>query len=120
MPHIDSTKFGEVVIDDKKYGQVLIIGDAIFERDEEKLRKLFDTTHRIGDWEIDQLLKAKPEAVIIGTGQSGVLKVEKEFLERMEKAGIEVITAITPKAIKIYNEMAERGRRVNALIHTTC
>lgn len=120
IPHINSTKFGEIVVDGEKYGQVLIIGDAVFERNEEKLQELFGTTHQIGDWEIEALLKENPEIVIIGTGQEGVLKVEKDFLEQMEKAGIEVITAATPKAMGIYNEKAEEDKRVNALIHTTC
>lgn len=120
MPHIDSTKFGEITIDDKKYGQVLIIGDAVFERDEEKLRNLFDTTHQIGDWEIEQLLKGNPEIVIVGTGQNGVLQVEKIFLERLRKAGVEVVAAITPEAIRIYNEKTKQGKKVNTLIHTTC
>ncbi len=120
MLYIDSTKFGEIVIDNKKYGQVLIVGEAVFERDEERLRELFGTTHQIGDWEIGQLLEGNPEVVIIGTGQEGVLKPEKDFLEQMEKAKVEAITAITPKAIEIYNGKIERGKRVNALIHTTC
>lgn len=120
MLHIDSTKFGEIVIDGEKYGQVLVIGGAVFERDEEKLRELFGTTHQIGNWEIEALLQENPEIVIVGTGQEGVLKVEKDFLEQMEKAKVEVITAITPKAIEIYNEKAEESKRVNALIHTTC
>jgi len=120
MPHIDSTKFGEIKIDGKKYGQVLIIGEAVLERDEEKLRRLFDTTHKIGDWEIEQLLEGNPEVVIVGTGQSGALQVEEMFSERMQKSGIEVIAAIAPQAIEIYNKKTEQGKKVNALIHTTC
>ena len=120
MPHIDETQFGEITIDNKKYGQVLIIGNAVFERDEKRLRKLFDTTHQIGDWEIEALLQESPEIVVVGTGQSGVLQVEQEFLNQMRENGVEVITDITPKAIEIYNEKIEQGKRVNALIHTTC
>ena len=119
-PYINSTKFGEIAIDGKKYGQVLIIGGAVFERDEEKLRELFSTTHQIGDWEIEQLLKGNPEVVIVGTGQSGVLQVEEMFLEQMRRAGIKVVAAITPEAIKVYNEKAKQGKKINALIHTTC
>ena len=120
MPYINSTKFGEITINGKKYGQVLIVGNVVFERDEERLRELFGTTHQIGDWEIESLLKENPEIVIIGTGQEGVLKPEKDFLEQMERVKVEVITAITPKAIEIYNEETEKGKQVNALIHTTC
>ena len=120
MLHIDSTKFGEIIIGGEKYGQVLIVGEAVFERNEDKLHELFGTTHQIGDWEVESLLQENPEIVIVGTGQEGVLKAEEDFLEKMEKAKVEVIIAITPKAIEIYNEKAEEGKRVNALIHTTC
>ncbi len=98
----------------------MIVGNAVFERSEEKLRELFGTTHQIGDWEVESLLQENPEIVIVGTGQEGVLKVERDFLEQIGKAKVEVITAITPKAIEIYNEKVKEGKQVNALIHTTC
>lgn len=120
MPYINSTQFGNVVIDNKKYNQVLIIGDSVMERDYQKLEELFNTSHEIGDWEIEELLKQKPEIMVIATGQSGAMKVDKEFIDEITKKGIEVITDITPKAIEIYNEKVKKGKRVNALIHTTC
>jgi len=119
-PHIDSTQFGEVVINGKKYSQVLIVGDSVVERDYEKLKELFGTSHKIGEWETEALLKENPEIVVIGTGQDGKLEVDKNFLEKMRKSSVKVITQITPEAIKIYNEKVEAGKRVNALIHTTC
>jgi hypothetical protein len=120
MPHIDSTQFGEVEIDGKKYSQVLIVGDSVVERDYEKLQGLFGTSHKIGDWETETLLKENPEVIIIGTGQDGKLEVDESFLEKMKEKGIEVIAGITPEAIKAYNEKRKAGKRVNALIHTTC
>lgn len=120
MPHVDSTKFGEVVVDGKKYNQVLIVGDSVAERDYEKLKELFGTSHRIGDWEAEVLLKGNPEVVVIGTGQDGKLEVDKDFLDRVQKEGVETLAAITPEAIKIYNEKVKAGKRVNALIHTSC
>jgi len=120
MPHVDSTKFGEIIIDNKRYGQVLIIGDSVKERDAEKLTALFGTTHKIGDWETKSLLEENPEVIIIGTGQDGMLEVDKNFLARTAAGGREVITTVTPEAVKLYNEKAAAGKRVNALIHTTC
>jgi len=120
MPHIDSTKFGEIIVDDKKYHQVLIIGDKIEERDWEKLKKLFDTAHKIGDWEIEKLLSNSPEIIIIGTGQDGAMAIDDEIVKKFRELSIETITDITPKAIEIYNEKIKQGKRVNALIHTTC
>jgi len=66
MLHIDSTTFGSVTINGEKYGQVLIVGEIVEEREEKKLYSLFGTTHYIGDWEVERLLSNKPEIVIIG------------------------------------------------------
>jgi hypothetical protein len=120
MPYINSTQFGNVVIDNKKYNQVLIVGDSVMERDYDKLKELFGTSHKIGDWEIKELLKQAPEIIIIGTGQSGAMKVDKEVIDNFKNKDIEIITDITPKAIEIYNQKTKQGKRVNALIHTTC
>ena len=120
MPYIDSTQFGEVIIDGKKYNQVLIIGDSVIERDYKKLKELFGTSHKIGDWETETLLRTNPEVIVIGTGQDGKLEVDKDFLDKTGEKGVEVIIAITPEAIKIYNEKVKNEKLVNALIHTTC
>ena len=85
MPYINSTQFGNVIIDDKKYNQVLIIGDSVMERDYQKLEELFNTSHKIGDWEIEELLKQKPEIIVIATGQNGAMKVDKEFINGFQK-----------------------------------
>jgi len=117
MPNINSTQFGSVVIDNKKYNQVLIINDSIIERDYNKLEELFGTSHKIGNWERDELLKGNPEAIIIGTGQSGAMEVDQDFIGFMKEKNIEVIIAKTLEAIEIYNK---QNKKVNALIHTTC
>jgi len=120
MPHIDSTKFGEIVINNKKYHQVLIIGDKIEERDCEKLKELFDTSHKIGDWETEKLISNNPEIIVIGTVQDGAMGINNETLKKLQVNGAEIISDITPKAIEIYNEQIKHGNKTNALIHTTC
>jgi len=120
MPHINSTDFGSITIDGKKYNQVLIVGNLVMERDYRKLEDLFGTTHKIGDWEIEELLKENPEIVVVGTGQSGVMEVDDRFFKIVREKNIETIVDITPKAIQIYNQKIRDNKRVNALIHTTC
>lgn len=120
MPYIDSTKFGRVRINGKDYNQVLIVGNKVIERGYEKLKELFNTSHKIGDWEIEELLKENPEIIVIGTGQDGMLEPGNFFIRQMSDRGIEVISTKTPEAIEIYNEKIKAGKRVNALIHTTC
>lgn len=108
------------MIDRKKYSQVLIIGNSVEERDGQQLETLFNTTHKIGDWEMEALFKGKPEIILIGTGQKGMLEVNKNLLNKAQKGGIKVIVDISPKIVEIYNEKIKFGNRVNALIHTTC
>lgn len=120
MPHIDSTQFGEIIIDNKKYHQVLIVGDSVEERDYKKLEELFNTSHEIGDWEIEKLISNNPEIIIIGIGQNGAMEVPAASLRKQAGEDIELIIVETPEAIKIYNEKIKQGVKTNALIHTTC
>ena len=120
MPHIESTQFGEVVIDKKKYHQVLIVGDKVEERDYEKLKESFGTAHEIGEWEINELLSNEPKIIVIGAGQNGAMDVGEKTIKKFQDKGIETIIDTTPKIIEIYNEKIKQGERVNALIHTTC
>lgn len=120
MPHIDSTNFGSVTVDGKKYHQVLIVGDDIFERDYERLKKEFDTSHVIPDWEVEKLLENQPEVIVVATGQDGALKVSDETRKKLAANGARVVSEATPKAVEVYNRYTKENKSVNALIHTTC
>lgn len=120
MPIIDSCAFGSITIDGKKYGQVLVIGDQVEEREAKKLHELFKTTHRVGDWETAKLLSGSPDVVLIGTGQEGVLEVDEEVSLKLEAAVPRLIIQTTPQAVSTYNELVKENKAVNALIHTTC
>lgn len=120
MVHFDSTSFGQVIIDGKKYSDVLIIGDKIEERERERLEQIFGTSHMVAPVEVTKLLQGNPEIVLIGNGQSGALEVSEEVREEIEKSGSKLIILNTPQAIKEYNKFTKEGKKVNALIHTTC
>ncbi|MFA6132178.1 MAG: MTH938/NDUFAF3 family protein [Patescibacteria group bacterium] len=120
MPHIDSTEFGFIIIDNKKFDQVLIIGDQIEERDYPRLKELFGTSHRLGPWETEKLLSNKPEVIIVGTGQDGKLEIDEDFLAACRAAGVEVVVEKTPEALVVYNRLISEGKHINALFHTTC
>lgn len=120
MPHIDAVDFGKIIIDGIDYSQVLIITDSVLERDYKKLEKLFGTSHQIGDWEIEALFKNKPETIIIGTGVNGMLEVSDVIFKKAKEVKVEIVIINTPAAKEIYNERIKAGKRVNALIHTTC
>jgi len=120
MINFEKTWFGGVRVNGQDFKQVLVIGEEIKERDEEKLNELYGTTHRIGSWEVEKLLSSKPEIIIIGNGQSGVLKVTDEVRKKIEAASAELKILLTPAAIEEFNKLYQEGKKVNCLIHTTC
>jgi len=120
MLKIDCVEWGEIWVDGKQYHQVLIVGKKVFERDSEKLHQLFGTTHKIGGWEEKMLLGGKPEVIIIGNGWDEVLQVNEDFKFKIENLGIDLRILRTPEAVEEYNQLVKEGKKVNALIHTTC
>jgi hypothetical protein len=120
MIKIDSVEWKKIVVDGREYQQVLIASDQVLERDSEKLHRLFETTHKMGDWEIEALLSSKPEIIVVGDGFDGVLAVGEKFKAQSEKLGIELKILKTPQAVEEFNRLSEAGKRVNAMIHTTC
>lgn len=120
MVTINNLSWGSITVDNRTYSQVLICGEEVEERDENKLEATFGTSHRLGDWEIQKLLAGQPRAIIIGTGQEGVLRVRPEEAEALRKTGAELFLLNTPEAVKKYQELKSQGLKINALFHTTC
>ena len=71
--------------------------------------------HFIGSAEIEGLLKEGPDVLIIGTGYDNMVRVEDEI------AAMPIVEILpTPQAIRRYNELRGEGKRVAAIIHSTC
>lgn len=118
MVKFESTSFGEIIIDGKSYGDVLVIGGKVIPRRRTFLKRVYGTSHVIGKEEAEELLKGNPEVVIVGTGQSGLLEVSKEIRREIgQKAKLTILR--TPEAIREFNQISH-DKKVNALIHTTC
>lgn len=120
MPTINSLNWGSITVDDRTYSQVLICGEQVEERDENKLEQIFGTTHRLGDWEMAELISDHPQAIVIGHGQEGVLRVMGDELAVLKKSGADLYLLHTQEAVEKYNELKKQGVKVNALFHTTC
>ena len=78
---------------------------------------LREKSHYLAYEEIEDLLKEKPEVIIIGIGYSNAVRVDERILE-IEDPRIEVLN--TAKAIARFNELKSKGIRVAAIIHSTC
>lgn len=120
MIKINKVSWSKIKVNQQVYGQVLIINQQPQERDRSSLKQLFGTTHRISPIEQKQLLSQNPEIILIASGWRGVLKVSQEFKDKLKQKGIELKVVLTPKVVREYNQLVVQGRKVNALIHTTC
>jgi len=110
---LDATSFGSITISGKKYDHdVYVFWNGTVER-------------RVGDHTVparqtEYMVKKKPEIIVIGTGQFGIVRVLSESEKLARKQNIEVVKARTPQAIGIFNEAMKQGKRVSAIIHVTC
>jgi hypothetical protein len=69
--------------------------------------------------DVDELLEAGADVVVLSRGRLRRLTVDEQTIRRLEAAGVEVIVLPTGDAIETYNALRQ-ARRVGALIHTTC
>jgi len=111
---IEDYSFGRMVIDGTVYTSDLIIYpdriDASWWRDE---------GHLLGEDDLEAMLEAQPEVVIIGSGSPGMMSVPKALRESAGRGGVEVIVRPTAAAVELYNELAPK-KRVVAGFHLTC
>ena len=73
----------------------------------------------IGVADVRELIDAEPAAAVLSRGMDGRLQVQPAAVEALEVAGIAVHIALTPEAVRIYNELAASGP-VAGLFHSTC
>ena len=69
--------------------------------------------------DLQDVLKANPAVVVVGTGFFGIMKVPEETVTFLESKGIEVRAARTGKAVEVFNTF-QTGKKVIAALHLTC
>ena len=111
---IDSYQFGEIVIDGKKYSSdVVIFPDRV--RDD-WWRK---TGHELCLGDIAGVMTENPEVLVVGSGDSGLMKVLPEVEQAAQARGIKLIVETTDKACNAYNQLSH-SQKVVATLHITC
>lgn len=75
--------------------------------------------HRLHLEDLEAVLQARPEVLVIGQGYAGRMVVPAAVRQALEEAGIEVIVEPTPQAWQTFNAMTPR-RRAAAALHLTC
>jgi hypothetical protein len=112
--HIDDYSFGKIVIDGESYtSDVIIYPDRV---DPSWWRK---EGHYLQAEDLESIVAADPEILVIGTGNSGVMRVPRETVAFLESKGISVFVEKTGGAVGIFNKHQGSGKVVGAF-HLTC
>jgi hypothetical protein len=111
---IDNYSFGSITIKGKTYSSDVIIypervNDSWWRKE----------GHNLSIEDIQEILDFHPEALIIGTGNPGLMKVPGRVADEITSKGIELHVSGTGKAVLKFNELCTRKRTVAAL-HLTC
>jgi hypothetical protein len=114
VPKIEGYRFGEIVIDGRRYSDdVIIYPDRV---DDAWWRK---EGHSLVPADVWEVLQSPPEVLVIGQGSAGRMDVPGATRRQLQDAGIEVIVEPTTRAVETYNRLREK-RRVAAALHLTC
>ena len=134
---IEEYHFGSITIDEKTYNHDVEVrwtgaasGDTRGEPSPSGLEVLKwwrKEGHFVYPEDIKRAIEENPEVIIIGTGESDVMKVSQKVKKEIKSKGIELIIDITPEAIKTFNVIQEeseeeegRKKKVIGLFHLTC
>lgn len=111
---IESYTFGRMEVNGHTY-----TSDLILYPDKVQDSWWRETGHRLSLKDIKDVLKEEPEVIIIGTGFTGLMKVEEEVKQYAQDNGIVLVIKKTKKAVQNFNEIAAKKKTVGAF-HLTC
>lgn len=112
---IDSYSFGTITISGRRYSSdIKIINGQVYP---DWWRK---AGHSVDIDDVGDILDAKPDFIIIGSGSSGLMKLSDRLKQHLSECGIQVIIEPSGTATKIFNQMYTDGKNVAAYFHLTC
>ena len=111
--HIEHYSFGKIVINGETYTKdVIVFPDRVFSpwwRKEGHLLHMED---------LIEVLKEKPDVLVIGKGYSGMMAVPEELLMKLTGQGIRIIVQNSSEAVNMFNNLSSKKKI--AALHLTC
>lgn len=112
--HIDNYSFGNIVINSETFSSdVIVYPDRV---DPSWWRK---EGHYLNREDLSTIVTAKPDILIIGTGQFGVMKVPEDTVVFLQSHGIRVCIEKTGLAVNLFNRQP-KDKIVIGAFHLTC
>lgn len=112
---IEQYSFGNIVINGGTYiNDIKIIQGKVVP---EWWRK---SGHFVDVDDIQDILKSKPDILVLGKGSPGQMKSTESLREFLKNNGIELIEEKTSEAVKTFNRLFKAGKNVSAGFHLSC
>jgi hypothetical protein len=113
--NITGYRFGRIDIEGRPYKWDLIITpERVIETWSRR------QSHRVAAADLAEVVAAKPDVVVVGTGCYGRMAVSAEARHYLETQGIQVRDAPTHQAVNDFNQLQAKHARVVAALHLTC
>ena len=112
---IDHYEFGQIDIEGQRYNSDVIILP-------EKVRQHWwrKEGHRLGTEDLNAVLEAKPELLVVGTGYYGNMKIPDDARTYLMSKGIRLKASPTTKAVEEFNRLQREMANIVAALHLTC
>jgi hypothetical protein len=111
---IEAYRFGTITVDGETYtGDIKIVEGRVVS-DWWRVEG-----HKLAAADIEDILDAGPDVLVVGTGDPGLMEVPPETAKRLEETDILLIAKPTAEAVKTYNDMLGQ-RKVAFAAHLTC
>jgi hypothetical protein len=113
--NIAKYRFGRIDIDGRSYhSDVIVTPERIIDSWWRK------DGHRLAVDDLEEIVAARPDILVVGTGFFGRMVVSEEVRRYLEARGIRVLEARTAQAVEDLNNLQAQSGRVVAALHLTC
>ncbi len=111
---IERCEFGLMVVDGKEYRADLVIHPRGIKSNWWRRQG-----HELAFADLEDVFQEDIEALVVGTGFSGLMRVNEEVTGEARARGLDIQIRKTPEAAKIFNDLLS-GKRVAGAFHLTC
>ena len=112
---IEDYTFGKIIVDGHAFtSDVIITPERVIDNWWRK------EGHRLDKSDLDEVLDASPDCLLVGTGYYGQMSIPQETIEYLQSKNIHIDYAPTGEAIKQLKQLQKECARIVAALHLTC
>jgi len=113
---IEKCRFGSMTIEGRRFASDLMI----FPDGQVKAGWRRASGHRLCLADIQELVAAQPQVIVVGSGIFGRMKAVQDLEQLLNQQGIRMLMARTKAAALLFNDKRRVHPMVGACFHLTC